>query len=132
MAATSAIDSKDSRPEKDQVKISEWKFESSSYKCSVCGTQRLKDGLEHDPRFWVQSAPFGELLGNSKECPWCEVLRTAVQVCTGEPDEALLETGYLDWGRDPFSPVWHAGGRTVDIEIFCTQGVLNPIWRDFF
>jgi hypothetical protein len=109
--------------EKDKtLKESDWKFESPSFKCQVCGTQRNDATLEHDPRFWVQSATYPELVTGSKSCPWCEILRTAVERCVGESEDVLGKTGFLDWGRDPFSPVWHASGNVVGMEIFSTQG----------
>ena len=105
------------------LKVSEWKFDSDSFKCQVCGTQRANETLEHDPRFWVQSATYPELVNGSKTCPWCDVLRTAVERCASDSEDVREKTGYLDWGRNPFGPVWHAGGNVVEMEIFCTQGM---------
>jgi hypothetical protein len=99
-----------------------YRFTLPAFKCQVCGAYRSGDSLKHDPRFWVQSATYPELLTGSKTCLWCDVLMTGVQICTGKSEEVLHETGYLDWGINAFCPVWHAGGERIDIEILCTHG----------
>ena len=105
----------------------EWKSSTPASKCTICGTQQTDAALEHDPRFWVQSATYPELVKGSQQCPWCQVLRLSVERCVAESPDVLHRAGYLDWGRDPFSPVWRAEGNVVEIEIFVTQGMTGVV-----
>jgi hypothetical protein len=90
----------------------------------VCGTNRTNNTLSLDLRFWVKSATYNELAAGAVECPWCEVLRLAVAkgAGVGASAEVLARIGHVDWGLDPFRPVFYSDGRTVKLEIFCTKG----------
>lgn len=91
-------------------------------KCTICGTHFALNDSALDERFWRKSARYLELKEAGLSCTWCDILRTLVERCTGHSVEVLASAGYVDWGGDPFYPVWYGSDEVVELEIFCTTG----------
>jgi hypothetical protein len=90
--------------------------------CTICGTQQTQNGLAINDRFWIKSATYPELSEGARSCSFCEILRTVLERCLGPNTEMLAKLGFVDWGPDPFNPVWYGTDGALHLEIFCTTG----------
>jgi hypothetical protein len=100
-------------------------LEKSQYvppKCTVCGSHFALNEFALDERFWSKSATYLELKEAAFSCSWCYILKTVVERCIGHSTEVLALAGYVDWGKDPFYPIWYGSDEVVELEIFCTAG----------
>jgi len=98
----------------------------SNPQCPTCGALQGETVLVVLDRFWLQSATYHEHLDSATFCWWCKILRSGLELCVEQPERTA---GYLDWGKDPYVPVWYGRDQSLSIEIFCAQGKFAR--RDF-
>lgn len=97
-------------------------IKAAYHNCTICGTQQTQNGLAINDRFWIKSATYPELSEGARSCSFCEILRTVLERCIGPNAEMLAKPGFIDWGQDPFNPVWYGPDGAMHLEIFCTTG----------